>query len=60
MGEVTRFVVQFLADEEKKKLEKVEELKREQEAESKRGRSVVFQKGGMKRSVTSSSISSEA
>eukprot|EP01012_Entosiphon_sulcatum_P003538 TRINITY_DN1115_c0_g1_i1.p1 TRINITY_DN1115_c0_g1~~TRINITY_DN1115_c0_g1_i1.p1 ORF type:complete len:330 (+),score=79.36 TRINITY_DN1115_c0_g1_i1:186-1175(+) len=57
--EYTSYIVTFLQDEERKKLEKEEEQRREIEAEAKRGRSIVFQKAGLKRSISQSSVSSQ-
>eukprot|EP00992_Anisonema_acinus_P014550 TRINITY_DN9342_c0_g1_i1.p1 TRINITY_DN9342_c0_g1~~TRINITY_DN9342_c0_g1_i1.p1 ORF type:complete len:348 (-),score=95.78 TRINITY_DN9342_c0_g1_i1:111-1106(-) len=56
--EVVGYVFGFLADEEHKRFEREEEIRREHEAETKRGRSIVYQKSHLKRSVSQSSISS--
>jgi hypothetical protein len=54
---LTRYVVEFLDEEDQKLREKDEESRRAKEADAKRGRSVVFQKAGLKRSISQSSIS---
>jgi|EP00670_Eutreptiella_braarudii_P006996 hypothetical protein len=51
-------ISRFLQDEENKRCEREEESRREAEAESKRGRSVVYQNRHLKRSTSTSSISS--
>lgn len=56
--EVVGQISRFLQDEENKKLEREEEQRREQEAESKRGRSIIHAKSGLRRSASQSSISS--
>lgn len=57
--EYISYIFNFLQEEERKKLEKEEETRREIEAEAKRGRSIVFQKAGLKRSISQSSVSSQ-
>lgn len=56
--ETVQTIYNFLQAEENKKQERQEELRREQEAETKRGRSIVHQKSGLRRSASQSSISS--
>eukprot|EP00995_Heteronema_vittatum_P013634 NODE_985_length_1110_cov_227.787936_g682_i0.p2 GENE.NODE_985_length_1110_cov_227.787936_g682_i0~~NODE_985_length_1110_cov_227.787936_g682_i0.p2 ORF type:complete len:356 (+),score=180.38 NODE_985_length_1110_cov_227.787936_g682_i0:91-1068(+) len=56
--ETVAAVVSFLSEENHKRGEREDEVRREVEAETKRGRSVVYQKPGIKRSISQSSISS--
>eukprot|EP01006_Ploeotia_vitrea_P054001 TRINITY_DN67836_c7_g6_i1.p1 TRINITY_DN67836_c7_g6~~TRINITY_DN67836_c7_g6_i1.p1 ORF type:complete len:366 (+),score=52.32 TRINITY_DN67836_c7_g6_i1:108-1205(+) len=58
-NELTKCVADFIDQEHRKRLEKDEEQRREAEAESKRGRSIVYQKHGLKRSISQSSLSSQ-
>eukprot|EP01006_Ploeotia_vitrea_P065698 TRINITY_DN93651_c0_g1_i1.p1 TRINITY_DN93651_c0_g1~~TRINITY_DN93651_c0_g1_i1.p1 ORF type:complete len:337 (+),score=44.15 TRINITY_DN93651_c0_g1_i1:41-1051(+) len=51
-------VVQFLLNEGMKRAEKEEEARKANEAEAKRGRSLVHKKSGLKRSVSQSSLGS--